>query len=111
MNLSDFIESLKPEFVKELDTLVQECDAKSLQELYDDDEYTIFNFVEEKTKLHVIHNSDYGCAWIGRDFSSIKDDETGKQFKDGVIKTLQEIFPDSVIEDNRGTYEESWYNG
>lgn len=46
--------------------------------------------------------------YIGRSFTDIKDNETGKEFRDSTLKLMQEVFPDikelSVIE-------EGWYDG
>lgn len=38
------------------------------------------------------HSIEGDAHYLGRSFASIKDDETGKQFKDGVKNKLTEIF-------------------
>jgi hypothetical protein len=50
----------------------------------------------------------YG-AYIGRDFTSIGDDETGRQFKENVEKAVALLFPDKPVK--CGVHEESWYDG
>ncbi len=49
---------------------------------------------------------DYGTA-VGRSYDGIRDDETGKQFKESIEKTLKEVFGDDI---ECRTLEESWYN-
>jgi hypothetical protein len=50
-----------------------------------------------------------GEEWyIGRFWDSIKDDETGKQFKESVDKKIKELFGDDV---KARTISEAWYNG
>jgi len=46
--------------------------------------------------------------YIGRSWDSIKDDETGKEFKDSIEKKLKEAFGDDV---KVSTHEEAWYDG
>ena len=45
---------------------------------------------------------------IGRSFSSIKDDETGLQFKESVKEKLKKL---ELSFDSAGLCEESWYDG
>ena len=47
-------------------------------------------------------------VYIGRCPSSIKDDETGKQFKDSIKNTLSKAQGEDV---SCGFHEEAWYNG
>ena len=45
---------------------------------------------------------------VGRSWASVKDDETGKQFKEDVEKKVKALFG----EDKKcNTHEYSWYNG
>ena len=48
-------------------------------------------------------------GYIGRDFTSIGDDETGRQFRESVEKAVAFLFPDKPMK--CGIYEESWYDG
>jgi hypothetical protein len=55
------------------------------------------------------HNGQEGYnQYIGRSYTNIKDEETGKQFKDSVATKLKEVFGEDV---KCGCHEESWYNG
>jgi len=56
-----------------------------------------------------IHHTEYG-AFVGREFTTIKDNETGGEFKKGVTDKILEILPDKKKEDV-GTVEQAWYNG
>jgi len=48
--------------------------------------------------------------YIGRSWKNIKDDETGKQFKESIQKAIMEaIGKEAAVECH--TYEEAWYNG
>lgn len=47
------------------------------------------------------------CFWIGRSWGSVKDDETGKQFKESVEQNIKEL----GITSQCYTYEEGWYDG
>jgi len=44
---------------------------------------------------------------IGRSWSSLKDEETAKEFKDGIEKELKKLSPDQKC----STIEASWYDG
>jgi len=46
--------------------------------------------------------------YIGREFSTIGDDETGKEFKEGVEKKMEELFGKKI---DCGVCECGWYNG
>lgn len=56
-------------------------------------------------KINIMNDED--VMYIGRDFSSIKDNETGKQFKESVKKELEELGIDNKPEH----YQEAWYDG
>lgn len=54
------------------------------------------------------HYGQYDGIYIGRAWSSIKDDETGKQFRE----STQELVNKLPIENKEcDTYEEGWYDG
>lgn len=56
-----------------------------------------------------VHNPDGYEIYIGRDWSSIKEDETGLQFKNRVqedTKKLGVTIPDGAF----GTHEATWYS-
>jgi hypothetical protein len=54
-------------------------------------------------------SSDYydDSLYLGRSWRSVKDEETGKQFKESIEKKLKEILGDKI---KCGTYEECWQN-
>lgn len=62
------------------------------------------------TKLKLAYSNgpdgDYGL-YIGRSPESLKDDETGAQFKQSVKTILAQYFPEVEY----GWYTEGWYNG
>ena len=78
-----------------------------MREKYEEDgEYwEITEMIEKKTGLE-IHVYEDGELWIGKSWSSIGDDETGKDFKENVENIMKENFDVSDCH----TYEESWYS-
>jgi hypothetical protein len=53
---------------------------------------------------------DYDKLYIGNEWTSVKDDETGSQFKERTINALKQVIknPDKI---KAYTYQEAWYNG
>ena len=79
---------------------------EELEEVENDD-YELVEIIEEKTGLEVYMDED--CAWIGKSWSYIGDDETGRQFKENVASEIEKIFgPGSG--DNCGTHDEEISN-
>jgi hypothetical protein len=64
--------------------------------------------LEEITELECIVLGESDAIYIGRSYSSIRDDESGKQFKDSVENALKKALGREVKCD---TQEEAWYNG
>jgi hypothetical protein len=93
-DLYDFVESCK---------LINE----SMKEEYEENGewWEIKEKIEKDTGLEVHVHDESDALWIGRSWSSIGDDETGRELKDGVEKIMKEHFD----EDECHTYEESWY--
>lgn len=79
---------------------------KELESLEDEGSWYIEEILYKKAKNLLIYQSE-GTIWIGRDFSTIGDDETGKEFKDGVQNTINEFLGEKV---DCNTYEEEIYN-
>lgn len=52
----------------------------------------------------------YDCTYAGRCFSEIKDEETGKQFKDNIKTKLQSVLGE-LSGNDLGIHEESYYDG
>lgn len=89
---------------------------KEMYELSDDDMENcngsdIFDSTIEDNLIDEI-KCFYGeeTNYIGISWGSIKDDETGKQFKDRIYNSIKKILPEISI-DELSTYEESGYNG
>lgn len=61
----------------------------------DGDIYEILEMLTNKYNLS-FHISEENECYIGRDFTSIKDDETGKEFKDSTVNILKAIFGDKI---------------
>ena len=61
----------------------------------DEDIYGILETLTNKNNL-TFYTSEENEYYIGRDFTSIKDDETGKEFKDSTIKILKSILGDKI---------------
>lgn len=78
-------EDEKEEFYKEYE---YEIDGTKLKDIFDDIDNDDI----------VVYCSSLGDSysdkafWCGRDFSSMKDDETGKQFKESTQKVIKELF-------------------
>lgn len=54
-----------------------------------------------------MHHMEY-YVYVGRSWDSIKDDETGRQFKDGVKADLIKL---GIEGKQASTIEKAWYNG
>lgn len=81
---------------------VEEID-KSLE---DEDDYLVYETFNEGSTGYTIETPDGGEVYVGRYFTSIRDDETGKQFKDSTREFLKELIGKNVKVD---TYEETYY--
>ena len=64
-------------------------------------------FVDSDIEIERQYDSDY--IYIGKSWAKVKDDETGKEFKDRVEKKIVEVLGDVGL--TFDTYEEAWYNG
>lgn len=66
-----------------------------------------------KVGLEIYYSYEDICVFIGKSWSSIKDEQTGKQFKDEIEEKLKKTFPDLfknfVIQ--LETYDECFYDG
>lgn len=54
--------------------------------------------------------SDFKYA-IGRDFSTIEDNETGKEFRESVKKTLRELLNQNIPDEDFGIQADAYYDG
>lgn len=84
--------------------------ARKLFKLKEDEK--VYNKLEETVSK--VKDLEYHCGqdcyyhYIGRSWSNIKDEETGKQFKEDIQQKLKQIFNEDF---KLSTYEEAWYNG
>ena len=69
--------------------------------------YEIGESVAEKLGLEYHSGQEGYNNYIGKTWDSIKDDETGKQFKDSITEKIQSVIPNKEC----GSYSEAWYNG
>ncbi len=71
------------------------------------DEECIYELTESlDTTLDIHTPSDYDTIYIGRSWSSIGDDETGKQLKENVEKEIKKLFGEDI---KCSTQEEAYY--
>jgi hypothetical protein len=76
------------------------------------DDYDKFEELEEQlgeTFLEFITGEECYNQYIGLSWSSIKDDETGKEFKERIESEIKRLFPKKEIK--CGTYDEAWRDG
>ena len=74
--------------------------------LEEEDLYELAEILSKKLDLNCEVIRDEGQAYFGREWSNIKDDETGKAFKESVEAKLRDVCTKKC-----STYEEAWYNG
>ena len=84
-------------------------DALKLDEEPEGGVWDIIYELEDELGLAVElpYEGDYG-VYIGESWSSVKDDETGAEFKARIEKKLKEKFGDDI---KFGTYAEAWRDG
>jgi len=75
-----------------------------LEKLTDEDWYVLG---EAKILDHGSPNCD-GDPMMGRSWTSIRDDETGGEFKANVKAAMEKVFGEKV---QCGSHEEGWYDG
>jgi len=97
MDFEDVVKKIKES------KLIPEDELERLEE--DDEWYELGEILEEKLELSTYQSDDN--FWIGKSWSSIGDDETGRQFKDNIKTKLEGIFGSDI---ECGTHEEEIYN-
>lgn len=69
--------------------------------LLSDEEILSYNILEENLPAYFeIETDDYNevdVYYVGRQWDSIKDNETGKEFKDSVKKELEKLFKKEIF--------------
>jgi len=73
---------------------------------FEDDTYELLELVREKIDLDIEVDYDNDSVWVGRPWSSVKDDETGRQFKDDVKSKIEKHLDSSY---DCETYDEVLY--
>lgn len=71
------------------------------------EEVLAYDWYSAEKILGEIHCIDYDGFYIGESWASIKDDETGAQFKKRVEEKLKEYFPNKQC----STFEKAWRDG
>jgi len=76
----------------------------------DREKYENFDELEKKAKEEglEVEWTPWDSVVIGRSYSSIKDDETGLQFKESVKEKLKKL---ELPSDTAALCEEAWYDG
>jgi hypothetical protein len=59
-------------------------------------------------KFDVVYG-EYETYYLGLSWDDVKDDQTGKEFKESVEKSIKEAFEDEDFEFR--TFSEAWYDG
>ena len=90
--------------------------SKIEQQIPNCDDEGIYEGIEElfrKKKVkgveyHILDGDDN--VYIGKSFTRIKDDETGKQFKENIKSEICKLFPNLDLEKYFGMYSEEYMN-
>lgn len=90
--------------------------VENLRELHEkekgpksDDDYDSYEYAEELAQKHglaYVCGFDGDYHYFGRSWDSIKDDETGKAFKEDVEKKVK-----NIVDTKPSTIQEAWYDG
>jgi len=87
-------------------------DGDIISAIKDEGWYAVEDLISSKKSpfpcLSIRMIPDYDGVYIGESATSIKDDETGRQFKDRIEKELTEVLGDGL---SCGYYSEGWYDG
>lgn len=101
LEFSEIIEKLKASNLLTVD------ESKKIDDDEDEDMYeNLEELLSKKTDLELYFDYEGDSAWIGRDWSSVGDDETGRQFKENVESELIKVFGTDV---DFGTHDETIY--
>lgn len=76
----------------------------------EDEDFDMYEIVDDKLKdaeLSSDHPEGYDGWYIGKSWSDVGDDETGRQFKESVEKEMKSIFGNNI---KFNTLSESYYN-
>lgn len=104
MDFGDILEKVKNS------NFLTEEEMKMFNEDDDGDDvewYEVGEMLADKCGLSSYTDYDNDTLWLGLEWSSVGDDETGRQFKDKVKSKLEEMLGPDVDCD---TYDETIYN-
>jgi len=65
-------------------------------EKIEEESYELEGILQSKTSLSIKYDYECDYIWLGRDWSSVKDDETGAQFKEDVEKQIKEFLGSGI---------------
>lgn len=68
------------------------------------------SILPKTSSLSIEAPSNYDSIYVGASWDSVKDDETGKEFKNRVFNDIKALGL-KVNKTDLGTHAESWYNG
>jgi hypothetical protein len=94
-------------------TILNDDIIEKLKENKDyDEDCGIYELIDElisKQKFDLSIHAPYGDSYyLGRSWSNVKDNQTGKEFKEDVKKQIEQLLGKSVKLD---THEEAWRDG
>lgn len=95
-------------------TFFEDGEIENLLNISDEDQeaedFDIWEVIEDKlddTELEYNHPDGYDGWYIGKSWSLVGDDETGRQFKESVAKEMKSIFGEDI---EFSTLAEAYYN-
>jgi len=74
----------------------------------EDEPYTIVEDIEDRTELSFWTMPYTDTVYVGISYDTIKDEETGKEFKERVRNLVKELFGDSINVNSFATHSEVW---
>ena len=98
------------EALRKVNGSVAEADRISDDDIDGMDSYELADQLFAENRELEYHQPEYSDVYVGGSWDGVRDDETGKQFKERVLKALQSCGLDVDIDD-LSTHAESWYNG
>jgi hypothetical protein len=92
----------------------EDCELENLWNISDEDQededFDMYEIIDKKvrdTELTYDHPEGYDGWYIGKSWSYVGDDETGRQFKESIEKEMKPIFGDDI---KFSTLSESYYS-
>ena len=88
--ISEELYDVKEKLQEEHGMPIPDDDKQVNGEYFDEGEWLEEFFSQYGLSVETIY--DWDAIFIGRCWSTVGDDETGKQFKDGIKKSIEEVF-------------------